>query len=236
MKKDQIWTAKSKTWFDWQSLKKRHDAPLPRVLAAFFYPRKMFLCISSSVVGYWYSNTTISLSSFRRFNHDSLSNLLPSEWTTLCQSSLATCGLAQDLRASCADDDGLGVWKDGCDGEAAGALDVHEETTGCGYQSLSLSLTLFIDQLFETRDIPWACAFLLPQRELGSEDQPREPIPSQVSLFPPFKHSKCGNISQWEPMFSTMLRAAPVKEVYPQSRADTPPWEFSIPFCLNYSK
>ena len=35
-----------------------------------------------------------------------------------------------------ADDNGLGVGEDGGDGEAAGALDVHEERAGGGHKSL----------------------------------------------------------------------------------------------------
>jgi hypothetical protein len=54
-------------------------------------------------------------------------HLLSPERAALCESSLATGGLAQDLRAAGADDDGLCVREDGGDGEAAGALDVHEE-------------------------------------------------------------------------------------------------------------
>lgn len=54
-------------------------------------------------------------------------NLLSPERAALCETSLATSRLAQDLRAASADDDGLCVREYGCDGEAAGALDVHEE-------------------------------------------------------------------------------------------------------------
>jgi hypothetical protein len=48
--------------------------------------------------------------------------------------------LAQDGGASLADDDGLGVREDGGDGEAAGALDIHEERSGSRDQSLQLVL------------------------------------------------------------------------------------------------
>lgn len=53
--------------------------------------------------------------------------LLSPERAALCESGLATGRLAEDLRAAGADDDGLCVREDGGDGEAAGALDVHEE-------------------------------------------------------------------------------------------------------------
>ena len=53
--------------------------------------------------------------------------LLPAERAALGQTGLATGGLAEHGRAAGADDDGLGVGEDGGDGEAAGALDVHEE-------------------------------------------------------------------------------------------------------------
>ena len=53
--------------------------------------------------------------------------LLPSERAALSQTGLATGGLAENLGAAGADDDGLCVGEDGGDGEAAGALDVHEE-------------------------------------------------------------------------------------------------------------
>ena len=54
-------------------------------------------------------------------------HLLPPERAALCESSLTTGGLAEDLRAAGADYDGLCVREDGGDGEAAWALDVHEE-------------------------------------------------------------------------------------------------------------
>lgn len=44
--------------------------------------------------------------------------------------------MAQHGRAAAADDDGLCVREDGCDGEAAGALDVHEEGAWDGYEGL----------------------------------------------------------------------------------------------------
>jgi hypothetical protein len=66
--------------------------------------------------------------------------LLPPERAALGQTSLATGGLAQDGGAALADDDGLGVREDGGDGEAAGALDVHEERSGGGHEGLELVL------------------------------------------------------------------------------------------------
>ena len=52
---------------------------------------------------------------------------LHSERAALRESSFATGRLAEDGRAAGADDDCLGVREDGGDGEATGALDVHEE-------------------------------------------------------------------------------------------------------------
>ena len=54
-------------------------------------------------------------------------HLLSPERAALGQASLATGGLAEDGCAALADDNGLCVREDGGDGEAAGALDVHEE-------------------------------------------------------------------------------------------------------------
>lgn len=79
-------------------------------------------------------------------NHHSLSpffffrtrtHLLPPKGAALRQSRLPTGRLAQHGRAAAADDDGLGVREDGCDGEAAGALDVHEEGAGGRYEGLA---------------------------------------------------------------------------------------------------
>jgi hypothetical protein len=56
--------------------------------------------------------------------------LLSSERATLGQTGLSTSGLAEDGRATGADDDCLGVGVDGGDGEATGALDIHEERSG----------------------------------------------------------------------------------------------------------
>ena len=84
--------------------------------------------------------------------------LLPAERAALGQPRLATSGLApvlcvspcpilttvvldlQDLRAALADDDCVGVREDGGDGEAAGALDIHEERAGGGHEGLELVL------------------------------------------------------------------------------------------------
>jgi hypothetical protein len=46
----------------------------------------------------------------------------------------------QDLRAALADDDCVCVREDGGDGEAARALDVHEEGAGGGHKGLELVL------------------------------------------------------------------------------------------------
>jgi hypothetical protein len=46
----------------------------------------------------------------------------------------------QDLRAALADDDCVCVREDGGDGEASGALDVHEEGAGGRYEGLELVL------------------------------------------------------------------------------------------------
>ena len=62
--------------------------------------------------------------------------LLPPERAALGESGLATSGLAKYLGAAGANDDGLGVGKDGGDGEAAGALDVHEEGARAGDEGL----------------------------------------------------------------------------------------------------
>jgi len=66
--------------------------------------------------------------------------LLPSERASLCEPGLSSGGLAEHLRAARAHDDGLGVREDGCDGEAAGALDVHEEASWCWDEGLELML------------------------------------------------------------------------------------------------
>jgi len=88
----------------------------------------------------------------------STNRLLPSERAALGQPRLATSWLApvnalahalypypfvpnlQDLRAALADDDCVGVREDGGDGEASGALDVHEEGAGSGHEGLELVL------------------------------------------------------------------------------------------------
>jgi hypothetical protein len=56
--------------------------------------------------------------------------LLSSERAAFGQSGLSTSWLAQDGRAAGADDNCLCVRVDGGDGEAAGALDIHEERSG----------------------------------------------------------------------------------------------------------
>jgi len=66
--------------------------------------------------------------------------LLPPERAPFSQPCFATSGLAQDLRATCADDDALGMRENGGDCEAAGALDVHEEASRGGDESLEFVL------------------------------------------------------------------------------------------------
>jgi hypothetical protein len=65
-----------------------------------------------------------------------VSRLLAAERAALGQTGLATGGLAQNGGAAGTDDDGLGVGEDGGDGEATGALDVHEEGAGTGHKGL----------------------------------------------------------------------------------------------------
>jgi len=67
-------------------------------------------------------------------------HLLSPERAALSKSGLATGGLAEDGRAALADDDGLGVGEDSGDGEAAGALHVHEERPGSRHKGLELVL------------------------------------------------------------------------------------------------
>lgn len=66
-----------------------------------------------------------------------VNRLLSPERAALGETGLATGGLAEDLRAAGADDDGLCVGEDGGDGEASGALDVHEERAGTGDKGLN---------------------------------------------------------------------------------------------------
>ena len=63
--------------------------------------------------------------------------LLPPERTALCESGLATSWLAEHLRAAGADDNGLCVGEDGGDGEAAGALHIHEEGAWAWHECLN---------------------------------------------------------------------------------------------------
>ena len=59
--------------------------------------------------------------------HHLASPLLSPERAALSETGLATGGLAENGRAAGADDDSLSMGVDGGDGEAARALDVHEE-------------------------------------------------------------------------------------------------------------
>jgi len=69
----------------------------------------------------------IQFKPFIKENKTGAIHLFPSERAAFCESGLSAGRLAQDGRAAGADDDGLGVREDSGDGEAAGALDVHEE-------------------------------------------------------------------------------------------------------------
>lgn len=73
----------------------------------------------------------------RKADKDPEIRLLSPEGAALGKSGLATGRLAEDCRAAGADDDRLCVREDGGDGEAAGALDVHEEGSGSGNEGLS---------------------------------------------------------------------------------------------------
>lgn len=68
--------------------------------------------------------------------------LLSPERAALGESGLATSGLAEDLRAAGADDDGLCVREDGGDGEAAWALNIHEEGPRAWDEGLDVVLML----------------------------------------------------------------------------------------------
>jgi len=63
----------------------------------------------------------------RRRKETGETSLLSPERAALCETGLSSCWLAENSRAAGADDDGLCVGEDGGDGEAAGALDIHEE-------------------------------------------------------------------------------------------------------------
>jgi hypothetical protein len=91
----------------------------------------------------------VALVAFATVHHSSrsiivASSLLSAERAALSKTGLATGGLAEDLGAAGADDDGLGVREDGGDGEAAGALDVHEEGAGAGHKGLQLVLASLV--------------------------------------------------------------------------------------------
>ena len=69
---------------------------------------------------------------------------LLAERAALSELGLATCGLAKDLVAGCAVDHRLGVREHRRDGNASGALDVHEERVGRGHKPLHLVLARLI--------------------------------------------------------------------------------------------
>jgi len=70
-------------------------------------------------------------------------HLLSPERTSFCETSLSTSGLTEHGRATCADDNGLGVGENCCNGEAARALDIHEEGSRFRNQILELVLARF---------------------------------------------------------------------------------------------
>lgn len=73
----------------------------------------------------------------RKADKDPVIRLLSPEGAALGQSGLATGRLAEDCRAAGADDYRLCVGEDGGDGEAAGALHIHEERSGSRDEGLS---------------------------------------------------------------------------------------------------
>jgi hypothetical protein len=76
--------------------------------------------------------------------------LLSSERASLGQTSLSTSWLAEDCRAAGADDNSLCVREDGGDGEATGALNIHEEGSGSGDKVLR-GVNVSSRTLFTTR-------------------------------------------------------------------------------------
>lgn len=69
---------------------------------------------------------------------------VPSSVHTDSQTGLTTGGLAQNLRAAAAEHNRLGVRENSGDGEAARALDVHEERVGVLNQTLKLVAALLL--------------------------------------------------------------------------------------------
>ena len=63
---------------------------------------------------------------------------------TNSEAGLTTGGLAEDLSAAAAEDNRLGVRENSGDGEAARALDVHEERVGALNQTLELVAVLLL--------------------------------------------------------------------------------------------
>jgi len=68
-------------------------------------------------------------------------HLLSPERAALGESSLATGGLAENSRATLANNHSLGVREDSRDGEASGTFDIHEEGAGSGHKSLSSQIS-----------------------------------------------------------------------------------------------
>merc|ERR1712224_437016 len=67
---------------------------------------------------------------------------LPPEGAALGQTALSSGGLAQDCGAVAAENDGLRIAEDGCDREAARALNIHEPGVRALYEPLELVLAL----------------------------------------------------------------------------------------------
>lgn len=74
----------------------------------------------------------------RQIGYERANLCLLTERAALGQASLTTGGLRENLGARAADNNGLGVREDSGDGEATGALDVHEERVGVLHKSLEL--------------------------------------------------------------------------------------------------
>jgi hypothetical protein len=128
---------------------------LTRVERSLFYP-----AVGPIGINEIYTSSMIVVIVTRQVPPSSLqgNRLLPAERAALGQASLTTGRLApifllapfvsvfevacdlQDLRAALADDDCVGVREDGGDGEASGALDVHEERAGGRHKGLELVL------------------------------------------------------------------------------------------------
>lgn len=98
--------------------------------------------------------------------------LLSAERAALGEAGLASGGLAEDGGAAGADDDGLGVGEDGGDGEAAGALDIHEEGTGGRHKGLVIGSVLAeVDRLIDCSYLQLVLASLGLRRRVEEVDR-----------------------------------------------------------------